>query len=92
MTGLVWETAEELDQKLAGRVRNIRKRCSISQKKLADMSGVSYGSIKRFEATGQISLLSLTKIAIALDIADDLRSIFTQIPYRTIEEVINEGK
>ncbi len=92
MTGLVWETAEELDQKLAGRVRNIRKRRSISQKKLADMSGVSYGSIKRFETTGQISLLSLTKIAIALDIADDLRSIFTQIPYRTIEEVINEGK
>lgn len=92
MTGLVWETAEELDQKLAGRVRNIRKRRSISQKKLADMSGVSYGSIKRFEATGQISLLSLTKIAIALDIANDLRSIFTQIPYRTIEEVINEGK
>lgn len=92
MTGLVWETAEELDQKLAGRVRNIRKRRSISQKKLADMSGVSYGSIKRFEATGQISLLSLTKIAIALDIADDLRSIFTQIPYRTIEEVINERK
>lgn len=92
MTGLVWETAEELDQKLAGRVRNIRKRRSISQKKLADMSGVSYGSVKRFEATGQISLLSLTKIAIALDIADDLRSIFTQIPYRTIEEVINEGK
>ncbi len=92
MIGLVWETAEELDQKLAGRVRNIRKRRSISQKKLADMSGVSYGSIKRFEVTGQISLLSLTKIAIALDIADDLRSIFTQIPYRTIEEVINEGK
>lgn len=92
MTGLVWETAEELDQKLAGRVRNIRKRRSISQKKLADMSGVSYGSIKRFETTGQISLLSLTKIAIALDIADDLRSVFTQIPYRTIEEVINEGK
>ena len=61
MTGLVWETAEELDQKLAGRVRNIRKRRSISQKKLADMSGVSYGSIKRFETTGQISLLSLKK-------------------------------
>ena len=56
------------------------------------LSNKCYGSIKRFETTGQISLLSLTKIAIALDIADDLRSIFTQIPYRTIEEVINEGK
>ena len=58
MEQLIWETAEELDQKLARRVRNIRKRRSISQEKLAQMSGVSYGSIKRFEASGQISLIS----------------------------------
>lgn len=88
----VWETAEELDQKLAQRVRGIRKRRSISQKKLAAMSGVSYGSIKRFETTGQISLLSLTKLAIALGIADDLRAAFSQIPYLTIEEVMNATK
>ena len=33
MEQLVWETAEELDQKLAQRVRKIRKRRSISQMK-----------------------------------------------------------
>lgn len=92
MEALVWETAEELDQKLAGRVRNIRKRRSISQQKLASMSGVSYGSIKRFETTGQISLLSLTKIAMALDMADELRTIFSKVPYRNIEEVLNETR
>ena len=86
------ETAEELDLKLAQRVRNIRKRRSISQEKLASMSGVSYGSVKRFESTGQISLLSLTKIAMALDIADELRNIFSQVPYRDIKEVINETR
>lgn len=86
------ETAEELDQKLAQRVRNIRKRRSISQEKLASMSGVSYGSIKRFEMTGKISLLSLTKIAMALDIADELRDIFTNVPYKDIQEVINETR
>ena len=85
MQQLVWETAEELDQKLAQRVRNIRKRRSISQEKLASMSGVSYGSIKRFETTGMISLLSLTKIAMALDMADELRDIFTSVPYRDIQ-------
>lgn len=58
MEQFVWETAEELDQKLAQRVRNIRKRRSISQEKLSSMSGVSYGSIKRFETTGQISLIA----------------------------------
>lgn len=85
MRQLVWETAEELDQKLAQRVRNIRKRRSISQEKLASMSGVSYGSIKRFEMTGKISLLSLTKIAMALDIAGELRDIFTNVPYKDIQ-------
>lgn len=92
MEGFIWETAEELDLKLAQRVRNIRKRRSISQEKLASMSGVSYGSVKRFESTGQISLLSLTKIATALDIADELRNIFSQVPYRDIKEVINETR
>ncbi|WP_347466006.1 helix-turn-helix transcriptional regulator [Clostridium sp. AF28-12] len=92
MEGFIWETAKELDLKLAQRVRNIRKRRSISQEKMASMSGVSYGSVKRFESTGQISLLSLTKIAMALDIADELRNIFSQVPYRDIKEVINETR
>ena len=92
MEQFIWETAEELDQNLALRVRNIRKRRSISQEKLASISGVSYGSIKRCEATGQISLISLTKIAMALDMADELRNLFTQVPYKDIREVINERR
>ena len=57
------------------------------------MSGVSYGSIKRFEATGQISPLSLTKIAMALDLAEELRGLFTRVPiYKNIEEVIRQSR
>lgn len=92
MEEYIWETAEEIDQKLAGRIRNIRKRRKISQEELSRISGVSYGSVKRFEATGKISLLSLTKLAVALDCADEIRNMFTDIPYRSIEEVINENK
>ena len=92
MEALIWETAEDLDKNLALRVRKIRKRRKISQQKLADLSGVSYGSIKRFETSGQISLLALTKIAMALDMADELRNIFSQVPYRNIQEVINESR
>ena len=92
MTEFIWETPEELDLKLAKRVRNIRKRRSISQQKLSEMSGVSYGSIKRFESTGQISLLALTRIATALDLADELRNPFTQVPYKDISEVIRESR
>lgn len=92
MNEYIWETAEELDKKIADRVRLIRKRRSISQEKLAQISGVSFGSVKRFETTGQISRLSLTRIAMALDMADDLRQLFTEVPYRNIQEVINENK
>lgn len=88
----VWETAEEINQALARRVRNVRRRRSISQEKLSRMSGVSLGSLKRFESTGQISLLSLTRLAMALGLADEVRGLFGQVPYKNIEEVIRENR
>ena len=88
----VWETPEEMNLALAQRIRRIRKRRSVSQEKLSRMSRVSFGSIKRFETTGKISLLSLARIAVALDCGDEIRNMFTQIPYRNIEEVIRENR
>ena len=92
MIGFKWETAEEMDEALALRLKNIRKRRGLSQQQLSERSGVSYGSLKRFESTGQISLLSLTKLAIALNCADDIRNLFTNVAYSSIEEVIREQK
>lgn len=76
MEKFVWETAEEINKNLAKRIRNIRRRRRISQERLSEISGVSLGSVKRFESTGNISLLSLTRISIALDLADEIRNIF----------------
>ena len=87
-----WETAEEINKKLAERFAKIRKRRKISQKDLSERSGVSFGSIKRFETTGQISLISLTKLCIALGYTDEISTMFTEVPYLSIEEVINETK
>ena len=90
MTRLKWETAEELNQALALRLKKLRKRRGLSQQQLSERSGVSYGSLKRFESTGQISLLSLTKLALTLNCADELRSLFTSVAYNSIEEVVRE--
>lgn len=92
MEKLVWETAEEINQDLAKRMRAVRRRRKISQERLSEISGVSLGSVKRFELTGNISLLSLTKLSMALNLADEIKSMFTQVPYRSIEEVIRDGK
>ncbi|MCR4674653.1 MAG: helix-turn-helix domain-containing protein [Lachnospiraceae bacterium] len=88
----VWETPEEIDKALAGRFREIRRRRKISQQELSNTSGVSYGSIKRFESTGNISLSSLTKLALALGLENEIRSLFTEVPYLSIEEVIRGNK
>ncbi len=67
----------------------LRKRKKISQKELAVRSGVSLGSVKRFEQSGEISLQSLTKLAIALEVEGELESLFSEVPFGSIEEVIN---
>lgn len=76
MPNLKWETVEEINLALAQRVRLLRQRRGVSQQRLSDKSGVSYASIRRFESSGQISLLSLTKIAVALDCDDQIRGLF----------------
>ena len=92
MSKYVWETADEIDLALAERAKKIRKRRGISQEELSKRCGVSFGSIKRFERTGKISLISLTKIAMELDCTDDIKNMFTKAVYRDIQEVINGNK
>lgn len=92
MSSYIWETPEEINKELAKRLRNIRKRRKISQEQLSEKCGVSYGSVKRFEATGQISLLHLTRIAVVLECVEEIKQLFTDVPYLSIEEVIHEHK
>lgn len=82
-------TPKEINRGIAKRVRDIRKRRKISQEKLSEKSGVSLGSVKRFEQSGEVSLLSLTKIAIALQMEDEMKSLFAEVPFLTIEEISN---
>ena len=69
-----------------------RKALYISQKELAGMTGVSFASIRRFETTGQISFESLVKIAISIDMKEDVKNLFNERKvYRTIQDVIDEA-
>lgn len=86
----IWETPEEINLELAKRLSRIRKRRNLSQVQLSEKSNVSYGSIKRFETSGQISLLSLTKLCVALDCVEEIKNLFTQVEYGSIEEVLRE--
>ena len=90
MINLYQKTWTEINNNIAQKIVRLRKRKKITQKQLAARSGVSLGSLKRFEQSGEISLQSLTKIAIALDGENELEDLFNNVPFASIEEVINE--
>lgn len=82
------KTPGEIQMLIAGRIRMIRRRRKISQKKLSGLSGVSLGSLKRFEQSGEISFLSLIKIAAALGLNTEMEHLFEEVPPLSIEEII----
>ena len=83
------KTPNEIAKSLADKIKKHRKKLKISQVVLAQKSGVSLGSIKRFETKYEISLQSFIKIAIALGLDNDIENLFTQRTYASIDEVIN---
>ena len=92
MQEYLWETPTEINQALAKRLQKIRKRRKITQKELALRSNVSYGTLKKFEQTGEVSLLALTKIALELGVVGEIKALFAEVPYLSVEEVLNERK
>ena len=83
------KTPNDIARELVEKIKQHRKKLKISQTQLAAKSGVSLGSIKRFESKYEISLNSFIKILIALNLERDLENLFTQKCYNSIEEVIN---
>ncbi len=77
-------TPHDVAKELATRHKALRKQLKLSQVEMAERSGVSLGSLKRFESTGQISLESLLKLAHLLNRLDDFKPVF-----RTKEDMGN---
>lgn len=69
-------TPSEVSKNLAKRHKLLRKKLRLSQKEIAERSGVSLGSLKRFENTGKISLEALLKLAHLSGRLKDFDSIF----------------
>lgn len=86
------KTPREISLELVKRIQKRRRALKMSQKHLAEKSGVSLGSIKRFETKYEISLTSLIKIAIALDLDREFDTLFTQKTYNSIDEIINRDE
>ena len=75
---------------IAKREKALRKKRGFTQSQLSSRSGVTLGTLRRFEQTGQISFESLIRLCRALDCESQLDSLFAKPAYRSIQEVIDD--
>ena len=75
----------------AQNVATLRKELKWTQQDLADRSGVSYGSIKRFERLGKISFEALLKIAEALNRLDEFETLLLPNDNQRLKELFNSN-
>jgi transcriptional regulator with XRE-family HTH domain len=76
MIAVSLKTPKEIRQEISARAKEHRLARNISQKELAARSGVSLGSIKRFESSGLVSLASLLEISLVLGNLGDFDGLF----------------
>ena len=76
MISINFTTPQEMSLKLAQKARDKRLALNLSQKTLSERSAVSYGVLKKFEQTGQISLESLLKLALVLESLGEFDMLF----------------
>ena len=81
-------TSSELVSAVASRVREARLAADLTQAGLAARAGVSLGSLRRFEATGQIALESLARLAVALSHERDFDGLFPPPPVASLNALI----
>jgi len=76
MISLFMMLPHEVAVYIAHQAQAKRLSLNFSQKTLSKHSGVSFGVIKKFERTGEISLKSLLKIALALNSLEEFKNLF----------------
>ena len=72
----ILKSKQEIIQDIALRAKAKRLEQNLTQQGLSVRSGVSLGTIKRFERFGEISLKSLIDIALVLGCLDDFEELF----------------
>lgn len=80
------QTIQSVTEQLVEREKQRRKKMHLSQRDLANKSGVSYASIRRFENLGEISFNSLLKIANALDCLEEFNSVFKMPVVKSLKD------
>lgn len=88
------QTPSSIMLQLKNKFKDRRLFLELTQDGLSSRSGVSLGSLKRFESSGQISLESLLKLSLVLECLDDFTLIANEKTQTisSIDDLINKSK
>lgn len=92
MLSIKISTPNSIQELIKDKFKQRRLDLDLTQSGLSTRSGVSLGSVKRFESTGLISLESLLKIALVLECIDDFQDIANpkQIQINSLDDLYDD--
>jgi transcriptional regulator with XRE-family HTH domain len=84
--------AKDIAAEIALRLRSRRLAQNLTLEGLARRSGVPLGTLKKFERTGQIALVSFIRLAITLKDEAALEKLLLEQKFETLDEVLQSVK
>jgi len=85
-------SSEDIAAEMAVRSKNRRLAQNLTQEGLARRSGVALGTLKKFERTGQIALVSFIRLVIALKDEASLENLLLEQQFETLDDILQSGK
>ena len=82
------DNPDEIAKEMASDFRKRRIEKNLTREEVADKSGVAVSNIVRFEQKGLISLKNLIGISMALLYIAEIKNIFSEPKYSTMEELL----
>lgn len=90
------DTVDDIAKGIAEDFRKRRIEKNLTREQVAEKSGIALANIVRFEQKGLISLKNLIGIAMAMGYTSEVKNIFSEPKYSTMEELTqirkNTGK
>ena len=92
MMSFAMQSSEDISAALAARLRSRRLAQKLTLEGLARRSGVPLGTLKKFERSGQIALVSFIRLVVALKDEAALENLLLAQKFETLDEVLESGK
>jgi transcriptional regulator with XRE-family HTH domain len=82
---------EDIAAELAARLKSRRLAQNLTLEGLARRSGVPLGTLKKFERTGQIALVSFIRLVVVLKDEAALEKLLLEQRFESLDEVLGSG-